>query len=114
MRVVAGVLKLPWCFAGTLAAMLVCNPLLSALVARFRVKQFIGITYQFFVLNLVLFYVLSRTLPTAGEPWLGRVFFIWTSVYNLFVVSVFLSFISYHFRREPRNRRLGVVWLVGT
>lgn len=114
MAVAAGVSKLPWLFAGTLTAMLLCNPLFSALVARFRVKQFIGITYQFFVLNLVLFYVLSRTLSTAGEPWLGRVFFIWTSVYNLFVVSVFWSFIADHFRSEQGKRLFGFIGMGGT
>jgi AAA family ATP:ADP antiporter len=114
MAVAAGVSKLPWLFAGTLAAMLLCNPLLSALVARFRVKQFIGITYQFFVLNLVLFYVLSRTLSNAGEPWLGRVFFIWTSVYNLFVVSVFWSFMADNFRSEQGKRLFGFIGMGGT
>jgi AAA family ATP:ADP antiporter len=114
MAVAAGVSKLPWLFAGTLAAMLLCNPLLSALVSRFRVKQFIGITYQFFVLNLVLFYVLSRTLSNAGEPWLGRVFFIWTSVYNLFVVSVFWSFMADNFRSEQGKRLFGFIGMGGT
>src|SRR5258708_39736239 len=113
MAVAAGVSKLPWLFAGTLGAMLLCNPLLSALVARFRVKQFIGITYQFFVLNLVLFYVLSRTLSNAGEPWLGRVFFIWTSVYNLFVVSVFWSFMADNFRSEQGKRLFGFIGMGG-
>ncbi len=114
MAVAAGVSKLPWLFAGTLTAMLLCNPLFSALVARFRVKQFIGIIYQFFVLNLVLFYVLSRTLSTAGELWLGRAFFIWTSVYNLFVVSVFWSFIADNFRSEQGKRLFGFIGMGGT
>ena len=35
MAVAAGVSKLPWLWAGTLSAMLVANPLFSALVARF-------------------------------------------------------------------------------
>lgn len=114
MAVAAGVSKLPWLFAGTLAAMLLCNPLFSVLVARFRVKQFIGITYQFFVLNLLLFYVLSRTLSTAEEPWLGRAFFIWTSVYNLFVVSVFWCFIADNFRSEQGKRLFGFIGMGGT
>ncbi len=114
MAVAAGVSKLPWLFAGTLAAMLLCNPLFSALVARFRVKQFIGITYQFFVLNLVFFYVLSRTLSSTGQLWVGRVFFVWTSVYNLFVVSVFWCFMADNFRSEQGKRLFGFIGMGGT
>jgi len=114
MAVSAGVSKLPWLFAGTLAAMLLCNPLFSGLVARFRAKHFIALTYQFFVLNLVLFYVLARVLPGGGEPWLGRSFFVWTSVYNLFVVSIFWAFMADYFRSDQAKRLFGFIGMGGT
>ena len=114
MAVSAGVSKLPWLFAGTLAAMLLCNPLFSGLVARFRAKHFIALTYQFFVLNLVLFYVLARILPGGGEPWLGRSFFVWTSVYNLFVVSIFWAFMADYFRSDQAKRLFGFIGMGGT
>src|SRR5258708_16310802 len=74
MAVAAGVSKLPWLFAGTLAAMLLCNPLFSVLVAHFRVKQFIGITSQFFVLNLLLFFLLPPPPPPPHKPSLAPPF----------------------------------------
>jgi len=114
MAVSAGVSKLPWLFLGTLAAMLLCNPLFSALVARFKAKHFIALTYQFFVLNLVLFYVLARILPGGAEPWLGRAFFVWTSVYNLFVVSIFWAFLADYFRSDQGKRLFGFIGMGGT
>jgi len=114
LAVSAGVSKLPWLFLGTLVAMLVCNPLFSALVARFRAKHFIALTYQFFVINLVLFYVLARILPGAAEPWLGRAFFVWTSVYNLFVVSIFWAFLADYFRSDQAKRLFGFIGMGGT
>jgi AAA family ATP:ADP antiporter len=54
LGVAAGVRGLPWLFAGTLAAMLVAQPLYASLVVRYPVRRFIGITYQFFVVNLLL------------------------------------------------------------
>ncbi len=113
IAVAGGVSKLPWLFAGTLGATLLCNPLFSALVARFQVRQFIAITYQFFVLNLGLFYVLFRSLG-GGELWLGRAFFVWTSVYNLFVVSVFWCFMADNFRSEQGKRLFGFIGIGGT
>ena len=55
MAVASGISKLPWLFAGTLGAMLLANPIFSALVVRFPVRRFIVITYQFFALNLIGF-----------------------------------------------------------
>jgi len=114
----AGTSKLRWLFAGTLTAMLVCNPLFSALVARFPVRRFIGITYRFFIANLLAFYVLMRVVaPTegsSGDLWIGRAFFVWTSVFDLFVVSVFWGFMADHFRSEQAKRLFGFIAVGGT
>ncbi len=112
MAVAAGVRNLPYLFLGTLTAMLVCNPIFSALVVRFPVKRFIGITYQFFAVNLVLFYVAAR-LGT-NEMWTGRVFFVWTSVFNLFVVSIFWALMADTFRSEQAKRLFGFIGVGGT
>ncbi len=114
MAVAAGVSKLPWLFAGTLSAMLVANPVFSALVVRFPVRRFIAITYQFFAANLLAFYLLGRVLEGQAEVWLGRAFFVWASVFNLFVVSVFWSFMVDHFSSEQAKRLFGFIGLGGT
>ena len=112
MAVAAGVSKLPWLFLGTLTTMLVVSPFYAALVARFPVKRFIGITYQFFALNLVAFYLASRL--GLNEVWTGRVFFVWTSVYNLFVVTVFWSLMADTFRSAQAKRLFGFIGVGGT
>lgn len=114
MAIAAGVSNLPWLFAGTLSAMLLCNPLFSALVVRFPVKRFIVFTYQFFALNLAAFYLLSRVLTGGAEVWLGRAFFVWNSVFNLFVVSVFWSFMADRFRSQQAKRLFGFIGVGGT
>lgn len=84
-----GVDKLPWLFTGTLVAMLVLNPLFALLVRRLSAQRFIPLVYLFFIANLLVFGFLMNA--TSGETlvWVGRAFFIWASVFNLFVVSVF-------------------------
>lgn len=114
LAVSAGVSKLPWLFAGTLSAMLLCNPLFSALVVRFPVKRFIVISYQFFAFNLLAFYLLSRALTGTAEVWLGRVFFVWTAVFNLFAVSIFWALMSDSFRSEEAKRLFGFIGVGGT
>src|SRR5438067_8036059 len=104
MGVGAGVARLPWLFAGTLAATLVCQPLFAALVARFPARKFIPLTYQFFALNLFAFWFLlhgaADNSAIGKDVLVGRAFFIWTSVFNLFVVSVFWAFMADVFRSD--------------
>ena len=112
MAVASGARSLPWLFAGTLSGMALVNPLYAALVVRFPVKRFITITYQFFALNLVLFYLAWRT--GGATVWTGRAFFIWTSVFNLFVLSVFWSFMADTFRSGQAKRLFGFIAVGGT
>ena len=114
----SGVSMLPQLFAGTLVVTLVCNPLFSALVVKFPVRRFIPITYHFFIANLLGFYVLMRFVsPTEGSTadlWVGRGFYVWTSVFNLFVVSVFWCFMADVFRSEQAKRLFGFIGVGGT
>jgi AAA family ATP:ADP antiporter len=81
--------RLPWLMTATLVAMLLVNPLFAALVSRVPRRRFVPITYRFFATNLVVFYALFRLLPAGAVPWLGYAFYVWLSVFNLFVVSVY-------------------------
>ncbi len=112
--VASGVSKLPWLFAGTLAAMLAANPVFSALVVRFPVRRFFGITYQFFALNLLTFYVLGPRHQGESSVWIGRVFFVWVSVFNLFLPSMFWAFMADHFRSDQAKRLFGFIGVGGT
>lgn len=114
MGAAGGVENLPWLFTGTLAGMLLAQPLFAALVAKMPRKRFIPLTYRFFMLNLLLFFVALRVLPEPQHVWIGRVFFIWASVFNLFVVSVFWAFMADLFRREQGKRLFGFIGLGGT
>ncbi|HEY3287191.1 MAG TPA: MFS transporter [Gemmatimonadaceae bacterium] len=118
VAVATGVSKLPFLFAGTLTAVLIANPLFSALVVRYPVRKFIAITYQFFVVNLLVFYALMTFVApvegSAGDVWIGRAFFVWTSVFNLFVVSIFWAFMADAYRSEQAKRLFGFIAVGGT
>ena len=114
MGVAGGVSNLPWLFTGTLVAMLVAHPPFAALVARLPRRRFISYTYRFFMLNLLAFFVLLRLAPPAAGIWIGRVFFVWISVFNLFVISIFWGFMADVFATEQGKRLFGFVALGGT
>jgi len=114
MGIAGGVRNLPWLFTGTLLATLAAQPFFAALVARFPRRQFIPYTYRFFMLNLVGFFILLKVLPAENQVWVGRAFFIWTSVFNLFVVSVFWAFMADVFHPEQGKRLFGFIGVGGT
>ena len=66
------------------------------------------------VFNLLIFFVLLKIIPDSGQVNLGRVFFVWVSVYNLFVVSVFWSFMADVFSPERAQRLFPAVAAGGT
>jgi ATP:ADP antiporter, AAA family len=81
-----------WLYLGTFVAMAAGTTSWSFLVARFPIRRFIAIAYEVFALSFVLLWALLRWHEgAAAELGLSYAFFIWYSVYNLFVVSMFWS-----------------------
>ncbi|XAH26034.1 MFS transporter [Xylophilus sp. GW821-FHT01B05] len=107
LGVAGGVRNLPWLFTGTLLVMLAVNPLFAFAVRRWPRERFIAIAYRFFAANLLVFMVLLKTAAPEHHVWIGRAFFIWVSVFNLFVVSVFWFFVVDVFNAEQGKRLFG-------
>jgi AAA family ATP:ADP antiporter len=107
MGVQGGVENLPWLFTGTLLGMIAINPLFAALVKRLPRERFIALSYRFFAANLLVFLILFHLADPAQNVWLGRAFFIWLSVFNLFVVSVFWALMVDVFDSEQGKRLFG-------
>jgi AAA family ATP:ADP antiporter len=114
----SGARNLSWLFAGTLTVTLIFNPLFSGLVVRFPIRRVIPISYHFFVANLLAFYLVLRSIgnmegSTAGI-WIGRAFFIWTTVFALFNTSIFWSLMADAFRSDQAKRMFGFIGVGGT
>lgn len=107
MGVVGGVDNLQWLFTATFGAMLCATPVFGWVVRRYPRRIFLPAVYAFFIVNLLLFAVLFR-VPGA-EAWTARAFFVWLSVFNLFVVSVFWSFMVDIFTSKQAARLFGVI-----
>lgn len=114
MGIAGGSDKLPWVMTGTLLAMLLANPLFSALVSRSPRRVFIPLTYRFFGVNILVFYALFKLLPGHGGTSLGYAFYIWLSVFNLFVVSVFWGFMADMYSTDQGKRLFGAIAVGGT
>ena len=107
MAIVGGVRNLQWLFTATFAAMLAAVPLYGAVVARLPRKRFIALVYHFFAANIAIFWVLLAF--HVGTQHVARVFFVWISVFNLFAVSIFWSYMADLFSSEQGKRLFGFI-----
>jgi ATP:ADP antiporter, AAA family len=107
MGIQGGVQNLAALFSGTFVSMLALVPLFGWASSRWPRAKLLPIVYVFFISHLVGFYFLFHL--KVDPPLVAKVFFIWLSVFNLFVVSVFWSFMSDIFRNDQAKRLYGVI-----
>jgi AAA family ATP:ADP antiporter len=112
MGIAGGVRNLPWLFTATFVALIVAQPLYGALVAKLPRARFIPLVYHFFVANLALFWLLL--MLDVAPVIVARVFFVWVSVFSLFAVAVFWSFMADLFTAEQGKRLFGFIGAGGT
>ncbi len=113
MGVQIGADKLHESFTDVFVGMLVLVPVFGWLNQRFARRHLLPWLYGFFILNLLGFYtvLLAEGLQS---PQVARVFFAWVSIYNLFAISVFWSFMADLFSTEQARRLYGFIAAGGT
>ena len=109
-----GIDSVRWLFIGTAVVTLLANPVFGWLVSRFRRLHSISATYAFFALSLAGFWALLVFAPGAVGERSGQVFYVWFSVFNLFVTMVFWALLADRFSSEQGKRFFALVAVGGT
>jgi len=107
MAIEGGVQHLPWMMTGTFVTLLLVTPLFGYLSAQVPRDRLLLTVYAFFGSHLVGFFLLMAN--HVAPHWIARVFFVWLSVFNLFVVSVFWSFMADLFTPDQATRLFSVI-----
>jgi AAA family ATP:ADP antiporter len=103
----AGLGRMPELFTYTFIVMLVITPLFGSLVSRIPKRRLLPVVYGFFAINMFAFYLAFNADP--GSQRTAATFFVWLSVFNMFVVSVFWSFMADIFRGDEARRLFGPI-----
>jgi AAA family ATP:ADP antiporter len=111
MAIESGVSTIPWLFTGTFTVMVVVAPVFGWVASRFPRKQFLPWVYYFFVANILIFFAAFSIAQEQmlDQIWISRAFFVWLSVFNLFIVTVFWSFMADIYSKEQSRRLFGVI-----
>jgi AAA family ATP:ADP antiporter len=107
MGIQGGVGNLAWVFSATFVVMLAVVPAFGWAVARFSRRRLVVVCYGFFIVNLLVFFALLKL--GVAPAWIARAFFVWVSVFNLFVVSLFWSVMNSMFSQAQALRLFGLI-----
>ncbi len=107
MGISAGVDSLQQLYLLTICLMLALVPLFGWLTSRWPRRKFLPFIYAFFIANLLVYHILFRFFP--GVDNVAQSFYLWVNVFNLFVVSVFWSFMADLFDDQQARRLFGFI-----
>ena len=108
LGITSGLDKIPYLFWGVFVVMLLLQPVYGWLTSRFPRTVFLPWVYVFFAANLIAFYIWFRVQD--DHTWIARTYFVWVSVFNLFVVAAFWSLMADVFNKEQAGRLFGFIW----
>lgn len=104
-----------WQFwVGTFVVMLLLTPVFGSMVSKYPREKFIPAIYIFFILCIAAFVPAFAIQDQIGPRLLGIIFYVWVSIFNLFVVSVFWSLMADIFDAVQAKRLFPVIALGGT
>ncbi|MDJ0976502.1 MAG: MFS transporter [Planctomycetota bacterium] len=109
-----GLEQLPYLTVVVVLVMLAVNPIFGAVVSRVARSRFVPAFYRFVIACTLVFFVITIAAPFGRSQWVGRVFFVWLSVFNLFMTSVFWQVMADLWRPEQAKRLYGLVGVGGT
>ena len=107
MGVTVGQDGLKWLFVIVFLVMIAVVPIFGWVISNFARRKIVPAIYGFFIVNLAIFWVVFQT-GAYGAVAAGT-FFVWVSVFNLFVVSLFWSLMSDLWRNDQAKRLYGFI-----
>lgn len=112
MVIANGVDNVQWLMLLTLVVLLCITPLFGWVTTRFKTRQFLSYCTLFFASHLIIFFVLfnveDRSVITT------RAFFIWVNAFNMFIVSLFWSFMNDIYSHQQSKRLFAFIAAGGT
>ena len=98
-----GNLQIIWT-AVFLVMVCVAVPAYSWIASRWSRGVFVPLANRFFIACLIAFWASLAFLPVEYRIWIDRVFYVWSSVFALFVVTVFWGLVADCFDNDQARR----------
>jgi AAA family ATP:ADP antiporter len=94
-------------FTATFIGSIIASAAYAAIASRVRLSRLLPGVFWFWMADVLLFVALFRTEP--DSRWLGAAYFVWFSVANLFLISVFWSLMADVFSPAQATRSFAII-----
>ena len=81
--------------------------LYGVMVSKFRFRLLVPTMYGIFAISFIIFYALGSVFE--DRTVIDKSFYVWVSVFSLFHISVFWTFMSELFSKEQSGRLFGII-----
>jgi AAA family ATP:ADP antiporter len=99
--------QLSWLWTSTFFISLIAVSIYGAVISRLRLRIIVPGVYTFFAATFVVFYIAGRTL--GDNDLVNRAYYVWLSVFSLYHLSVFWTFMSGLYNKEQAKRLFAII-----
>ncbi len=115
MLIQNGVDNIQWLLMAAAGAMIIITPVFGWLTSRFKTQHFLTICTLFFAGNLLVFFSFFEQFSELKQSvWVSRSFYVWVNIFNMFIISLFWSYMNDSFSKSQAKRLFSAVAAGGT
>ena len=104
--------QLSWLWTSTFFVSVIAVSIYGAVISRIRMRVIVPSMYAFFAISFVGFYIAGRTL--GDNDLVNRTYYVWLSVFSLYHLSVFWTFMSGLYNKEQAKRLFAIIAMGAT
>lgn len=104
--------QLSWLWTSTFFISVVAVSLYGGVISRIRMRVIVPSMYAFFALTFVGFYVAGQSF--GDNDLVNRAYYVWLSVFSLYHLSIFWTFMSGLYNREQAKRLFAIIAMGAT
>jgi AAA family ATP:ADP antiporter len=99
--------QLSWIWTSTFCISIIAVSIYGAVISRIRFRVIVPSVYAFFAATFIVFYVAGSTL--GDNDLVNRSYYVWLSVFSLYHLSVFWTFMSGLYNKEQAKRLFAII-----
>jgi AAA family ATP:ADP antiporter len=99
--------QLSWLWTSTFFISIIAVTIYGAVISRIRFRVIVPSVYAFFAATFIVFYIAGSTL--GDNDLVNRSYYVWLSVFSLYHLSVFWTFMSGLYNREQAKRLFAII-----
>ena len=99
--------QLSWLWTSTFFISIIAVSIYGAVISRIRLRIIVPSVYAFFATTFIAFYVVGNAL--GDNDLVNRSYYVWLSVFSLYHLSVFWTFMSGLYNKEQAKRLFAII-----